>query len=199
MRTGPNSLLIASKAEWLSYGASMQSNDDGDIQILQISEVEEAINIPVIISKNNWLSNYSQLLSGAFAHEARLSGGLVSLEAEILPKLIGLQNVNKLKLQGRTSVLIADEELVNLAGIDIDVKPEILIKTQSKVFLGFLWVIYIDRISLDYCPIFEYGNLGEKCSYDLLKDKLIHQIEFYKKKVWFDWDKKRKIDVLSCL
>jgi hypothetical protein len=188
--TGQNTLMVASKVEWHFYGASLQSNDASDIQIIQISEVEEAINIPVVITNESWLKNYAEMLSGSLAHEAKISGGIVSVESAVLAKMIGVLNVKKLKSFGCTSALIADEDLINLSGIDIDCKPEILIKKPSNVFLGYLWVIYIDRITLEYCPISEYGNLGEKDSYDLLKDKLIHQIEFFKKKVWNDWGKK---------
>jgi hypothetical protein len=188
--TGQNTLMVASKVEWHFYGASLQSNDASDIQIIQISEVEEAINIPVVVSSKTWLKNYAEMLSGSLAHESKISGGVVSIDSAVLAKMIGALNVKKLKSFGCTSAIVADEDLINLSGIDIDCKPEILIKKPTDVFLGYLWVIYIDRITLEYCPISEYGNLGEKESYDLLKDKLIHQIEFFKKKVWNDWGKK---------
>lgn len=183
-----NQFLSINSKEWLSYGCSIQSTTTQDrIQLLSLVEEEEANRIPVLISKNLYKKklDYPDLMYGV---NASLTGLLVSVDNVIISTLIGHERANKLKISGYQQILVPDEEIIKDLGVDFSFTPNIGFNTERCFFLGYLWILYMDIHSGTIIPIYEYGNIGEKNSFILLSEKLIHQIEFFKKRVWNELD-----------
>ncbi len=174
--------------EWIEYGCSIQSDCKSDVQLLLLIENEEANNIPVAVSSDYFEDTYSSMLPNILGHSVRLTGPAVSVTDPKAALVLGSSNMELLRLSGSTSVIVPDEELVERMQIDFSYKPEILFNKPSSCFLGFLWVTYIDEHTMDIYPIYEYGNIGAEEDFELLADKLIHQIEFFKSRIWREKD-----------
>lgn len=183
-----NQFLSINSKEWLSYGCSIQSTTAQDrIQLLSLVEEEEANRVPILISKNLQKSklNYPDLGYGA---KASLTGLLVSVDNAMISALIGHNCADKLKLSGYQQILVPDEQIIQDLRIDFSFQPNIGFNTEKCFFLGYLWVLYMDIHSGTIIPIYEYGNIGEKNSFILLSEKLIHQVEFFKKRIWNEFN-----------
>lgn len=175
--------LTVNSSEWLSYGCSLQSTTQGRIQLLSLVEEEEANRISILVTTDfyNKKLDYSNIKYGA---KASVSGLMIPINDKTISALLGHHQVNKLKISGQQHVLLPDESLINDLGLDFSYVPNIGFNTEKCFFLGYLWAIYIDVHSEEIIPIYEYGNLGEKNSFIMLSEKLIHQIEFFKKRIW---------------
>ena len=107
-----------------------------------------------------------------------LSGCLISTRSSDLERLIGIQEAGQLASSGHTIALVPDESLLALASLDIDLSPKMSFSKQSTVYLAYLWVVYKDALTGDYWPIYEYGNIANPRSYDLLLKMLLDRISF---------------------
>jgi len=179
--------LTINSSEWLSYGCSLQSTTQDRIQLLSLIEEEEANRVSVLVTKDfyNKKLNYPNIKYGV---EASVSGLMIPINNKIISTLVGQCQVDKLKLSGQQYVLLPDESIIKDLGLDFSFTPNIVFNTEKCFFLGYLWAIYIDVYSEEIVPIYEYGNIGEKNSFIMLSEKLIHQIEFFKKRIWNELD-----------
>jgi len=187
-RTPAYNFLKVNTLEWVSYGCSIQSDCKSDVQLLLLIENEEANNMPVAVSDDFFEETYSSLLPNVLGHSVRITGPVVSINDPTAMAVIGAKNIEILRVAGCTSVIVPDINLVERMQIDFSFNPEVLFLRPSICFLGFLWVTYIDTYSMDICPIYEYGNIGSEDEFELLSDKLINQITFFKSKIWREKD-----------
>lgn len=183
IKTTENNFLSVNSREWLAYGCSLQSTVNDRVQILSLIENEEAYSIPILVSQRFFQRklNDPDMIYGV---NANLTGLKISLDNKNISALIGAEKTKNLKLAGNDSVIIPDESLINDLSVDFSFNPDIFFNKEKCFFLGYLWVIYINIDSGKIYPIYEYGNIGERSSFILLSEKLIHQIEFFKKRIW---------------
>lgn len=187
IRTAENEFLISNSKEWLTYGCSLQSTTSERIQIMSMVETEEAHSIPIIVS-NRFFRRKLNDSDFKFGVNATVSGLKIPLENENIQRILGREKTEKLALNGNNSVVIPDESIINDLNIDFSFSPDIYFNGEKCFYLGYLWVIYINVRSGEIIPIYEYGNIGEKNSFTLLSEKLIHQIEFFKKRLWNEYN-----------
>lgn len=95
-----------------------------------------------------------------------------------------------MEASGHERVVIADEEILNDFGLDASFAPDLRYNEKNCFFLGYIWTSYMNVETMDIVPIYEYGNLGERESFDILLEKLVHQITFFKRRIWLDLDRK---------
>lgn len=117
-------------------------------------------------------------------YTATLSGALIYTDAQVLCQMIGKDKAKELRESGHINVLIPDDELISLFSVDIDTKPKLDFQKRSDVYMAYLWAIYVDSLTGDYWPIYEYGNIANPSSRNLIENMLLNRISFYKKTVW---------------
>lgn len=184
-------LRALDKLQWNLYGPSIQSALESGVQVLQLTETEEVKSIPVVLSESMWSDLRRSFSIADRPFSVEMSGGLLSTQSIALQRLIGVQESTRLWASGHLFALIPDARLVEMAALDIDVKPNVSFSHQSTVYLAYLWVVYKDVLTGDYWPIYEYGNIANPRSYDMLADMLMDRVEFYKRRVWRDHEGKR--------
>lgn len=183
IKTAENQFLAINSKEWFSYGCSLQSTTKDRVQLLSLVENEEVNSLPVLVSTRYFKRTIENERS-LFGINASLTGLLMSLDSESVSTLIGRERIEKLKLAGNSSILIPDDKIISDLAIDFSFTPGVYFNNDKCFFLGYLWVLYINIRTSELVPIYEYGNLGDKNSFIILADKLIHQIEFFKKRIW---------------
>lgn len=198
--TPENEFLTINSKEWLVYGCSLQSTTQDRVQLLSLVETEEANSIPVLVTKRF----YKRKLDDPalqFGIQSTLTGLVVPIDNKNIQVLLGRDKTNRLKLSGNNQVLIPDETLINDFDVDFSFKPDVHFNKDKCFFLGFLWAVYMNVHTNQIIPIYEYGNIGDKNSFTLLSEKLIHQIEFFKKRIWYEFDRpphERRYKLLIC-
>ncbi|MGA4605891.1 hypothetical protein [Pseudoalteromonas maricaloris] len=183
LQSPESSFIKANSREWLTYGCSLQSSINDRIQILSLIDTEEANSIPVLVSER-FFKNSLSFEQLNFGITASLTGVLIPLANDSVVALLGARKVQLLQLSGHTKVMIPDPELITDLNLDFSFSPGALVSSDSAFFLGYLWVVYMNVHNNHTVPIYEYGNLADKNSFIILSEKLIHQVEFFKKRIW---------------
>ncbi len=188
IRTPENEFLQTNSKEWMLYGCSLQSTVQDRIQILSLIDDEEINSLPVLVSDRFYKRKLDDP-SLPYGINASLTGVVLSISDNSVKGLIGAKKTKQLELSGTERVIIPDETLIEDLSIDFSFSPDVFYNNEKCFFLGYLWVVYMNVRTNDIVPIYEYGNLGDKNSFIILTEKLIHQIEFFKKRIWSDLDR----------
>lgn len=187
LRSPENEFLTVNSKEWLIYGCSLQSTTPDRIQLLSLIETEEANSVPVLVSRRF----YKRKLDDpnlTFGINASLTGLMVPLDDARIASVLGKDKSNRLKMSGNNKILIPDESIIEDLSIDFSFSPNVYYNKQKCFFLGFLWAVYFNVRTNEIVPIYEYGNIGDRNSFVILSEKLIHQIDFFKKRIWNEAD-----------
>jgi len=187
LRSPENEFLTVNSKEWLIYGCSLQSTTPDRIQLLSLIETEEANSVPVLVSRRF----YKRKLDDpnlTFGINASLTGLMVPLDDARIASVLGKDKSNRLKMSGNNKILIPDESIIEDLSIDFSFSPNVYYNKQKCFFLGFLWAVYFNVRTNEIVPIYEYGNIGDRNSFVILSENLIHQIDFFKKRIWNEAD-----------
>jgi len=182
---GGDDFAALNTSEFFGYGGSLESIVNEGIQVIQMTEKEEANSIPLIMTQKIWKKMYREYFSESITKDFIITGAVTSIDSDLIRYIIGEEYQNKLKKTGHISVLIPDEELIDKFKISMGhTKPAMALLNNTTTYLCQVWVMYKNKDAGESIPIYVYGNIGKKDSYDKLCEKLVYEVEYFKKVIW---------------